>query len=94
MSKNVFHGVTPALMTPCGADGKPDFGALVRKGQELMSTGMSAMVYCGSMGDWPLLDDEQRMEGVECLIKGGVPLIVGTGAQNRSEEHTSELQSL
>ena len=82
MSKNVFHGVTPALMTPCGADGKPDFGALVRKGQELMSTGMSAMVYCGSMGDWPLLDDEQRMEGVECLIKGGVPLIVGTGAQN------------
>ena len=82
MSSNVFTGVIPALMTPCGNDGKPAFGALVRKGQELISTGMSAVVYCGSMGDWPLLDDEQRMEGVSQLVKGGVPVIVGTGAQN------------
>ncbi len=82
MSSSVFTGVIPALMTPCGADGKPVFSALVRKGQELISAGMSAVVYCGSMGDWPLLDDEQRMEGVEQLVKGGVPVIVGTGAQN------------
>ncbi len=82
MSNSTFTGVIPALMTPCGADGKPVFGALVRKGQELISAGMSAVVYCGSMGDWPLLDDEQRMEGVEHLVKGGVPVIVGTGAQN------------
>ena len=82
MSNSVFTGVIPALMTPCGADGKPVFGALVRKGQELISAGMSAVVYCGSMGDWPLLDDEQRMEGVDHLVKGGVPVIVGTGAQN------------
>ncbi len=82
MSNNVFAGVIPALMTPCSADGKPVFSALVRKGQELISTGMSAVVYCGSMGDWPLLDDEQRMEGVEHLVKGGVPVIVGAGAQN------------
>ena len=82
MSNSTFTGVIPALMTPCGADGKPVFGALVSKGQELISAGMSAVVYCGSMGDWPLLDDEQRMEGVEHLVKGGVPVIVGTGAQN------------
>jgi len=43
---------------------------------------MSAVVYCGSMGDWPLLSDEQRMEGVERLVSAGVPLIVGTGAQS------------
>lgn len=82
MPSSVFSGVIPALMTPCGDDGKPMFGALVRKGQELISAGMSAVVYCGSMGDWPLLDDEQRMQGVEQLVKGGVPVIVGTGAQN------------
>ena len=80
--KSIFEGVIPALMTPCGADGKPDFNALVRKGQELILAGMRAVVYCGSMGDWPLLDDEQRMEGVERLVNGGVALIVGTGAQN------------
>jgi 1-pyrroline-4-hydroxy-2-carboxylate deaminase len=34
------------------------------------------------MGDWPLLTDEQRMEGAEALVKAGIPVIVGTGAQN------------
>jgi dihydrodipicolinate synthase/N-acetylneuraminate lyase len=34
------------------------------------------------MGDWPLLTDAQRMEGVERLVKAGVPVIVGTGAVN------------
>jgi hypothetical protein len=34
------------------------------------------------MGDWPLLADEERMEGVERLVAAGVPVIVGTGAQN------------
>lgn len=69
-------------MTPCNDDRTPDFDALVRKGKELVEKGMSAVVYCGSMGDWPLLTDEQRMEGVERLVNAGVPVIVGTGAVN------------
>lgn len=82
MSISVFNGVIPALMTPCTADREPDFDALVRKAQELIATGMSAVVYCGSMGDWPLLTDEWRMEGVARLTQAGVPVIVGTGAQS------------
>ncbi len=82
MASNIFSGTIPALMTPCKADRTPDFDALVRKGQELVAAGMSAVVYCGSMGDWPLLTDEQRMEGVARLCEAGVPVIVGTGAQN------------
>jgi len=82
MSNTVFAGTIPALMTPCNADGAPDFDALVRMGRHLVAEGMSAVVYCGSMGDWPLLTDEQRMDGVERLVKAGVPVIVGTGAQN------------
>ena len=79
---NVFAGCMPALMTPCSADGIVDFDALVSKGRELIDAGMSAVIYCGSMGDWPLLDDEQRMAGVERLVAAGVPTVVGTGAQN------------
>lgn len=79
---NIFSGVIPALMTPCKDDRTPDFDALVRKGKELIADGMSAVVYCGSMGDWPLLTDAQRMEGVERLAKAGIPVIVGTGAVN------------
>lgn len=82
MNSNVFFGCIPALMTPCGADRKPNFDALVRKGGELMDAGMSGVVYCGSMGDWPLLSDEQRAEGVERLTAEGIPVVVGTGAQN------------
>ncbi|KQV42781.1 dihydrodipicolinate synthase family protein [Rhizobium sp. Root1212] len=82
MKAKIFSGVIPALMTPCKADRSPDFDALVRKGQELIAKGMSAVVYCGSMGDWPLLTDAQRMEGVERLVKAGIPVIVGTGAVN------------
>lgn len=82
MTTNIFRGCIPALMTPCKPDRTPDFAALVKKAQELIKTGMSAVVYCGSMGDWPLLTDEQRMEGVEKLVAAGIPVIVGTGAQN------------
>jgi 1-pyrroline-4-hydroxy-2-carboxylate deaminase len=80
--QSVFTGVMPALMTPCRADRTPDFDALVSKGLDLTRSGMSGVIYCGSMGDWPLLTDEQRMEGVERLVKAGIRVIVGTGAQN------------
>lgn len=82
MPSTVFAGVIPALMTPCTPDRMPDFDALVRKGRELVGHGMASVVYCGSMGDWPLLTDEQRMEGVERLVQAGLKVIVGTGAQN------------
>lgn len=78
----VFSGCMPALMTPCDTNGTIDFDALVRKGTELIEAGMDAVIYCGSMGDWPLLSDEQRMEGVARLCAAGIPVIVGTGAQN------------
>ncbi len=35
------------------------------------------------LGDWPLLTDEQRMEGVEALVRAGVKVIVGTGRRTR-----------
>ena len=85
MPSQVFSGTIPALMTPCGADRRPDFDALVRMGKHLVGAGMSGLVYCGSMGDWPLLTIEQRMEGVERLANAGLPVIVGTGAQNTAQ---------
>ncbi|WLG37043.1 dihydrodipicolinate synthase family protein [Pseudomonas rhodesiae] len=85
MSDSVFAGCIPALMTPCTAQRQPDFDALVAKGRELIEAGMSAVVYCGSMGDWPLLTENQRQEGVARLVAAGVPTIVGTGAVNSRE---------
>ena len=95
-SPHVFRGCIPALMTPCRSDRTPDFDALVAKGQQLMQAGMSGVVYCGSMGDWPLLTNEQRQEGVERLTKAGVPVVVGTGALNPATAvaHARHAQSI
>jgi 4-hydroxy-tetrahydrodipicolinate synthase len=85
MTETIFTGCIPALMTPCTPDREPDFDALVAKGRELVAIGMTAVVYCGSMGDWPLLTLAQRQEGVARLVEAGVPTIVGTGAVNTKE---------
>ena len=69
-------------MTPCDASGTPNYDALVATAKRLVEVGMRGVVYCGSMGDWPLLTDEQRQEGVSRLAKAGVPVVVGTGAQS------------
>ena len=79
---DVFRGCMPALMTPCRADRSLDHEELVRTAQRLVAAGMSAVVYCGSMGDWPLLTDEERQTGVRLLVEAGVPVVVGTGAQS------------
>ena len=61
---------------------RQNYDALVATAKRLVEVGMRGVVYCGSMGDWPLLTDEQRQEGVSRLAKAGVPVVVGTGAQS------------
>ncbi len=90
-SSDIFQGCIPALMTPCNSDGAPDFSSLVRTAANLIETGMRGVVYCGSMGDWPLLTDDQRQEGVRRLVEAGIPVVVGTGAQspNQAADHAT-----
>lgn len=96
MDRTIFRGCVPALMTPCNDDRSPNYEALVRKGKELMDAGMNGVVYCGSMGDWPLLTTEQRQEGVKRLVDAGVRVIVGTGAQNPGQavDHAAHAQQV
>ncbi len=95
-SSPLFHGCMPALMTPCFPDRSVNYEALVRKARELIDAGMRAVVYCGSMGDWPLLSDQQRQEGVRQLVEAGVPVVVGTGAQNPrlAAEHAAHAKAV
>lgn len=81
-ASDVFRGCMPALMTPCRRDRSLDHEELVRTARRLVDAGMRAVVYCGSMGDWPLLTDAERQTGVRLLVEAGVPVVVGTGAQN------------
>jgi 1-pyrroline-4-hydroxy-2-carboxylate deaminase len=92
----IFRGCIPALMTPCSSQGIPNFDALVKTAKSLIAEGMRAVVYCGSMGDWPLLTDEQRQEGVRRLVEAGVPVVVGTGAQSprRAAAHAAHAKDV
>lgn len=62
----------------------------------MMEAGMTGVIYCGSMGDWPLLTDQQRKDGVAKLTEAGVPVVVGTGAVNTriAVEHTAHAASV
>lgn len=82
MDSTIFTCCMPALMTPCKTDRTPDYDALVKQGTEMVEAGMGAVVYCGSMGDWPLLTDAERMKGVELLVEAGLPVVAGLGAMN------------
>jgi dihydrodipicolinate synthase/N-acetylneuraminate lyase len=96
IDSSIFTGCIPALMTPCSKSGSVNYDALVRKAQDLIDTGMTGVVYCGSMGDWPLLTDAQRQQGVARLVEANVPVIVGTGAQNTqlAVEHAAHAASV
>ena len=95
-SERIFEGCIPALMTPCNEAGEVDYDALVATAKDLIAKGMRAVVYCGSMGDWPLLTDAQRQEGVKRLVEAGVPVVVGTGAQNSklAAEHAAHAREV
>lgn len=96
MEPNIFSGCIPALMTPCNEDRTPNFELLVKKGHQMMAAGMNGVVYCGSMGDWPLLTDDQRKMGVQQLCEAGIPVVVGTGAMNTRSavDHTAHAASV
>ena len=93
---DIFRGCIPALMTPCSADGEVNFDSLVATAKSLFDIGMRGVVYCGSMGEWPLLTDAQRQEGVSRMTAAGIPVIVGTGAQNPrlAAEHAAHAQEV
>ena len=82
IDRRIFEGCIPALMTPCDTSGTVNYDVLVETAHDLIAQGMRGVVYCGSMGDWPLLTDNQRMEGIKRLVEAGIPTVVGTGAQN------------
>ncbi|MFT5109028.1 MAG: dihydrodipicolinate synthase/N-acetylneuraminate lyase [Pseudoalteromonas tetraodonis] len=93
---SIFQGCIPALMTPCDQGGNVNYDALVTTATELVATGMRGVVYCGSMGDWPLLTDAERQEGVRRLVEAGIPTVVGTGAQNTkiAAEHAAHAREV
>ncbi len=84
MTSPVFKGVATALVTPFTEDGI-DYASFCKLIEEQLSSGIDALVVCGTTGEASTMTDEERKSVVEFVIKqvhGRVPVIAGCGSNN------------
>ena len=95
----MFTGCGTALVTPFRSDLSLDeeaFTGLVRRQVE---SGIHFLVPCGTTGENPTLDKQERLRVVEITLeeaKGKVPILAGAGGYNTSEvvELARELEAM
>lgn len=78
-----FEGIYTPLVTPYHEDFSCNFSALAETVEHLIAAGVHGIIVAGSTGEYYAQSEEERMEMMtHCadLIKGRVPMIVGTGA--------------
>ncbi|MEM2790077.1 MAG: 4-hydroxy-tetrahydrodipicolinate synthase [Candidatus Bathyarchaeia archaeon] len=88
MSKPLFEGVFPAIITPFDCEGNVDFDALRGVVRFHIEAGVHGFFVCGTVGEGALMSIEQRKAVAEAVIKeasGKVPVIVHVGTTNTSE---------
>lgn len=88
----MFTGCMAALVTPF-RDGKVDFAALDGLVDHVLAGGVSGLVPCGTTGESPTLDDDERnavIKAVARRVRGRVPVIAGAGTNStaRSVDHS------
>lgn len=84
MKQVLFEGAATALITPF-KNNKMDFSALDRLIEFQISSGISALVICGTTGESATLDDDEHLSVIEYAVKrvnGRVPVVAGTGSNN------------
>lgn len=84
----MFKGSLPALVTPFGADGKPDLGAFDALIQWQIESGSGGLVPVGTTGESPTLTHDEHDAVVAAAVKaaaGRLPVIAGAGSNNTAE---------
>lgn len=84
----MFKGSIPALVTPFGTDGKPDFGALKSLIDWQIESGSAGLVPVGTTGESPTLSHDEHDQVVAETVRaaaGRVPVIAGAGSNNTAE---------
>lgn len=84
----MFKGSIPALVTPFGADGAPDLGALKDLIDWQIDQGSTGLVPVGTTGESPTLTHQEHDQVVEAAVRasdGRVPVIAGAGSNSTAE---------
>lgn len=86
MSKKiVFKGAATALVTPMNADFSVNFDRLTSLVDEQITSGIDALVICGTTGEKSTLNYQEHIQVIETAVKaanGRVPIIAGAGSND------------
>ena len=88
MSKPYWQGVFPAITTQLKKDQSLDFDATARHVEALLASGVTGIVFLGSLGEnQPLRGDEKRqlMEAMVGVVNGRVPVLSGVAETSTAE---------
>ena len=80
----VFTGAATAIVTPF-RNGEVDYGALGRLIEEQITSGINAIVVCGTTGEASTLTDEEHRDVIKFTVDRAakrVPVIAGTGSND------------
>lgn len=84
----LFGRMVTAMVTPFDDNSKIDYSAVERLVEHLISTGSSAILVCGTTGESPVLDEEEKrqlLKFVIKIVKERVQVIMGTGSNDTSK---------
>ncbi len=91
MISPIFKGVATALITPFTENGI-DYASFCKLIEKQLTSGIDALIVCGTTGEPSTMSDTERKEVVEFVIKqtrNRVPVIAGVGSNNTA--HACEL---
>ncbi len=83
-----FHGVFPYLVSPVDADGKIRADVLGRLCEDLITSGVHGLTPLGSTGEFPYLNNAQRLAVVQATIEAAgrrVPVVAGVASTSTAD---------
>lgn len=83
-----FRGIIPYLVSPVGSDGTVRKDRLAALTRSLVSAGVHGVTVLGSAGEFPYLDERQKVDVVEAALDGAggtVPVIAGVSGYSTAE---------
>jgi dihydrodipicolinate synthase/N-acetylneuraminate lyase len=88
MSDSFWHGVFPAITTQLSKDQSVDLDATARHAEALIDSGVSGIIFLGSLGENQALTANEKRLIIEAMVKvvnGRVPVLSGVAESSTTE---------
>src|ERR1041384_70582 len=83
-----WHGVFPAITTQFKRDQSLDLDATARHAEALIDSGVSGIIFLGSLGENQALRPDEKRQVIEAMVKavnGRVPVLSGVAESGTAE---------